>query len=236
MKLLVDSFDPAVPIGSLKPHPQNPNRGDVDAIADSIDELGYFGAVLAQIEHDDGSESRTIIAGEHRWRAAQDVGAETIPVLWHRCTDNEAKKVVLGDNRFTRLGVVDDRLVHRLLTELVDDNESLAGTGYDDDDFEDLTVAVEDAMRAASNEWEEEDEPGTEASPHHRTADTVVKVGEVRFIIDRDDYETWYESIRQAVGFNSRDINNEVRRRLGLPVPGAPVDVEEEPVEEGVDE
>ena len=38
MKTLSSTYDPAVGIDSLTAHPENPRRGDIEAVAQSIDE------------------------------------------------------------------------------------------------------------------------------------------------------------------------------------------------------
>lgn len=55
-------------VDSLQPHPQNANEGDVGAIVESIDENGFFGAVLVQ------ASTGRILAGKHRWASAIERG------------------------------------------------------------------------------------------------------------------------------------------------------------------
>lgn len=43
-----------LPVDALEPHPDNPRRGDVDAIAESIRHNGFFGAVLVQAPRGSG--------------------------------------------------------------------------------------------------------------------------------------------------------------------------------------
>lgn len=125
-----------VPIDSVEPHPRNVNEGDVGAIVESIDALGFYGACLVQ-----RSTSR-IIAGKHRWLAARDRGMTEIPVLWLDVTNDEAERIMLSDNRIARLGRDDDVQLLELLTELRT-RDSLPGTGFHDDDIEDLRRFVE---------------------------------------------------------------------------------------------
>ena len=63
------------PVDQLTPHPENPNRGDVEGIGESVVENGFFGAVLAQ------RSSGHILAGEHRWRAAKAKGLQKVPTV-----------------------------------------------------------------------------------------------------------------------------------------------------------
>lgn len=121
----------AFPIDELEPHPDNPNRGDVDTIAESIDANGFYGAVMVQ-------ESRKrIIAGEHRWRAARQEGMTKLPVILVDCDDDEALRIMLVDNRSAEKANRDDDILARLLSSLPE----LTGTGYDDDDLATLVAA-----------------------------------------------------------------------------------------------
>lgn len=61
-------------------------------------------------------------------------------------------------------------------------------------------------------------EPSTPTpEPELTPSDTVVKVGEHRFIIPRQDYLDWLEEVRGAVGFEPAAIRDEIRTRLGIP-------------------
>jgi hypothetical protein len=75
-----------VPIGSLKPHPRNPRRGDVGAIQASIGHHGFYGAVVAQ------RSTRRILAGNHRWLAAQAAGLTEVPVAWVDVDDEQTQR------------------------------------------------------------------------------------------------------------------------------------------------
>lgn len=119
------TWKPAYPIADLEPHPDNPRRGDVEAIGESIDAHGFYGAVLVQ-------ESRgRIIAGEHRWRAAQAKGMTKLPVVLIDCDDDEAKRIMLADNKLADSAGYDDATLASLLASLDD----LTGTGYTDDEM-----------------------------------------------------------------------------------------------------
>jgi len=111
-----------VPIDRLREHPSNPRRGNVDVIADSIDEHGFYGAVVAQ------RSTGFVLAGNHRLRAARAKGLTTVPTFLLDVDDDAARRILLVDNRASDLAEYDDELLRRLLAEL--DGE-YAGTGYD---------------------------------------------------------------------------------------------------------
>lgn len=232
MQILTHSFEPECPIDSVHPHPKNPNVGAIGELVDSIDAVGFYGAILCQRTHDDGSESRTILAGEHRWKGMKSQSAKTIPVLWIDCTDDVAERIVSGDNRLNRLGYVDDELQLELLQGIMDRTGDLDGTGFDDEDFERLVERVGDTLGEMLRPLEMEDDarddaggPSTEedaedatdeAVDEHEPADTVFKCGEYRWLVPRKQYLAWLEDIRQDVGFNNQDILAHLQQMLGL--------------------
>jgi hypothetical protein len=104
----------------LKEHPQNPNKGAVEIIDESIEENGWFGAVIAQ------RSTGYILAGNHRYRVARERGATSIPVIWKDIDDETALRILLVDNSSTRAGMIDEEQLHTILSSLT----SLDGTGY----------------------------------------------------------------------------------------------------------
>jgi DNA methylase/ParB-like nuclease domain len=116
------------PVASLTPHPRNPNRGALERIQESIAANGFYGAIIAQ------SSTRFILAGEHRWKAATEAKATVIPTIWVDCGEKEAIKIMLADNRLTRLGMDDPEVLASLLRELETQGD-LSGTGFSDDDY-----------------------------------------------------------------------------------------------------
>lgn len=224
MQILTHSFEPECPIGSVQPHPKNPNVGVMGELVGSMDAIGFYGAILCQRGHDDGSESRTILAGEHRWKGMKSQSATTIPVLWIDCSDDVAERIVSGDNRYNRLGYVDDELQLELLQGVMDRTGDLDGTGFDNEDFAELRARVADTLQEMAVEEDApavghlstESEGDTEDVDEHEPADTVFKCGEYRWLVPREKYLAWLEDIRQNVGFNNQDILAHLQDLLGL--------------------
>jgi DNA modification methylase len=126
MNILNSSYEPAVRIDSLTAHPENPRRGNIEAVAESIDANGFYGAVIAQVS------TRRILVGNHRWKAAQKRNSSFIPVLWIDCDDDRALRILLADNRTNDLAAYDDAMLVGLLQKLESETGSVVGTGYDD--------------------------------------------------------------------------------------------------------
>ncbi len=121
-----------VAIDAIKPHPRNPREGDVGAIHTSIDTNGFYGRVIAQ------KSTGFILAGNHRWQAMHQAGATEIPVEWIDVDDDHALRILLADNRTNDLASYNDDELASILQELADETGTLAGTGYDGDDLDEM--------------------------------------------------------------------------------------------------
>lgn len=126
------------PWGELKPHPDNPRNGDTDAIAESLRVNGQYRPIVI-------TEDGTILAGNHTYAAAGELGWDTLDavVLAIDPHSTEAKRIMLADNRTADLGRYDDGLLAGLLALLDDAEGGLLGTGYDADDLADLRRLAE---------------------------------------------------------------------------------------------
>lgn len=120
-----------VSVHDLTPHPKNPNRGRTDAIEESLQENGFFGAIVAQ------RSTGRVLVGHHRLEAAKEQGATQVPVLWVDVNDQRALKIMLADNRTAELAHRDAEALASLLSELNLDG-GLTGTGYEQDDLDKL--------------------------------------------------------------------------------------------------
>lgn len=144
-----------VALAKLREHPRNANEGDVGAIAASIEAHGFYGAVIVQ------RSTGFVLAGNHRLKVAQQAGAASLPVQYVDVDDETALRILVADNRTTRLGRDDDVLLSALLTELAATPAGLDGLGYDGDDLDRL---LGDLNRAA--------EPAVPDEPVTRPGDT----------------------------------------------------------------
>ena len=130
-EIINDGYE-VVPIGSLQPHPHNARHSDEDALSESLDALGFYGALL--VERPSGRRKRgRIVAGEHRWRRMRDEGATEIPVIWIDPDDDRALRILLADNRTTdrsaALGYDRPKLAEAL--GILRDRDVIEGTGYE---------------------------------------------------------------------------------------------------------
>lgn len=126
-----------VDIATLRPHPENPKNGDLEAIEESIATNGLYRPLYV-------TDEGTILAGNHTYAAALSLGAEQLPVLRLDVDTTQARRIMLADNRVADLGRYDDGLLLDLLAKIEDAEPDLGvtGTGYTDDDLELLRLAA----------------------------------------------------------------------------------------------
>lgn len=113
-------------------HPQNPRRGDVMAIADSIKANGFYGAIVVQ------RSTGYAIAGNHRLLAARRLSMQQVPVVVVDVDDDTALRIMLRDNRISDQATYNDHALLELLTELDATEAKLAGTGWADGELDAL--------------------------------------------------------------------------------------------------
>lgn len=125
MSAVIDqTFDPELPVEWIRPNPDNPNEGDEDSLNSSIDELGFYGAVLVRQVDEYEFE---LIGGEHRWRDRIKRGLTTIPaIIAHNVDDDAAMKMLLNDNEVTRRGQNNVAKLNKVLRGL----ESTKGVAF----------------------------------------------------------------------------------------------------------
>lgn len=84
-----------VPIDSISPRgdDEDANRGDKDAIGESVDANGFFGAIYVR------KADRKIIAGKTRWGQLRDRGDSECPVILLDVEPERADAINIADNR-----------------------------------------------------------------------------------------------------------------------------------------
>ncbi len=116
-------------VSEIKPYEKNPRQNDdaVDAVARSIQEFGFRQPIVLDAEG-------VIICGHTRWKAAQKLGLEEVPV--HVARDMAPEKVKayrIADNKLAEMATWDMALLPIELTELQGMNVDLSLLGFDAD-------------------------------------------------------------------------------------------------------
>jgi ParB/RepB/Spo0J family partition protein len=117
-----------VEIGSIQPNSYNPNmqtKDEFELLCTSMRRDGFTQPILVQ------REGRTIVDGEHRWRAAQVVGYTTVPVVFVTMTPEQMRIATLRHNRAR--GQENAELAAEVMRDLVT---------YQDVDLNDLSAEL----------------------------------------------------------------------------------------------
>jgi DNA modification methylase len=127
----------AVPIDTLKGLPGNPRIGDVDAVAKSLDRFGQRKPIV--VRQDDG----TIIAGNHTWQAAKQLGWTEIAVAYVGDDDVTASAYALADNRTAELGSYDEQALKDLIDQVASiDPDLVQDAGWADEAVAELVAKI----------------------------------------------------------------------------------------------
>lgn len=146
-----------VPVSQLKANTYNPNQQsvhDFDLLVKSIQEDGFTLPVVVNDGSLDPELTDMIIDGEHRWRAAQVLAMEAIPVIY-KGMDKAAMRVSTIRHNQAR-GSHDAVMEARLITDLagsVSKDELMAQLNLDEvelDVLRDKAVQYDDQKELAS--------------------------------------------------------------------------------------
>jgi hypothetical protein len=124
-------------IEDLHHHPRNPRRGDVELIAESLTLYGQTKPLIVQ-----SGPEMYVVAGNHTLKAARSLGWTEIGALVLPMSDEQALSYLLMDNATSDAAVNDDEGLLEVLRELSAAGK-LEGTGYTEDDVEDITAALD---------------------------------------------------------------------------------------------
>lgn len=109
------------PLETLQPYEGNAKRHtheNIDAIAKSIDELGFRNPILAW--HNEEGQA-VIVAGHGRAEAAKKLGIDKVPVVFvDDLSDEQRRMLTLADNQTTLMTGWDWELLNEELEELAD--------------------------------------------------------------------------------------------------------------------
>ena len=112
-----------IPVAELTYFPGNARRGNLAEIRKSVKRLGQYRSVV--VRH--APDGLVILAGNHTVRAMTAEGHQTAYCDVIRCTDDEAIRVNVADNRLSDIAGADPDELVQLLSYLDDD---YTGTGW----------------------------------------------------------------------------------------------------------
>jgi hypothetical protein len=130
----------SVAVESLKEFTGNPRKGNIKELVESLKANGQYKPIVVQ------KSTKQILAGNHLWKAAKELGWTEINIVEIDVDDANAKKIVATDNRLADLGAYDEKLLLDLLGDI-----DLTGTGYVPADVDDLLALLEEQ---STPEWQ----------------------------------------------------------------------------------
>lgn len=147
----------SVPLDTLEKWPGNARRGIVAGIKESIRVNGVFQPLIVQ------KSTNRIIAGNHRYDALvklheeePDKWGDRADVIILDVNDNRALKMNVADNKTSDDASWDTEALVAQLRAVLDDDGSLLGTGFAEDELDDLVSLIEaDDLDALADEFGE---------------------------------------------------------------------------------
>lgn len=128
-----------IAVDTLHEFEGNPRKGNVKELKLSLEANGQYKPIVVR------KDTHEILAGNHLWKAAKELGWTEIDAVIIDVTDEQAKKIVVADNRLADMGSYDEEALLNLLGEI-----DLTGTGYIPADVDDLLALIEEQ---AQPEW-----------------------------------------------------------------------------------
>lgn len=199
-KIAPDLKDLVVGIDTVHSHPSNPRRGDVPGIAESLNVNGQYAPIVVDLRNGN------ILAGNHTWKAAKSLGWDEIAVVHVEVDDQQAKRILLADNRTSDLATYDRGNLLGLIEQLSPD---LEGSGWDKRSLERLYQM---------EEFDGEDDifggGGMEQSGDEATTKKI-HVGKNLLLVEADYFNEWLGGIEEACGGKPEALLH-LRDLLGL--------------------
>lgn len=137
---LIDREVYSTPLSKLKLAIDNPRRGNVQKIAESLEELEQYRPIVVNKRVGTTYGDNSILAGNHTYRAAKHLGWKRIDVVFVDVDDVKAKKIIAADNRTAELGGYDPTVLAKFLEDMPD----LKGTGWSEPDLTDLLAQTQE--------------------------------------------------------------------------------------------
>ena len=137
MSKIADSLSGlAVPLSELRLMKDNPRKGNVAAVVKSYKTFGQLKPIVAR------KSTGEIIAGNHQFLAAKELGWAEIAVVWADIDESTARAYAVADNRTGELAEWD---VNALIASLQDLDSSLfEAAGFTLDELDDLKAILDE--------------------------------------------------------------------------------------------
>lgn len=186
--------DLTIPTGQLKIYPGNARRGDISAIADSLTVNGQYRPIVVS------SNTLHVLSGNHTYLAAMALGWEEIAAVLIDVDPETERLIVLADNKLAQRASYNMIELADLLAEVADNP---IGTGFNAEDITEILGKADEEASANQRVW---------VAIRHRPDEINWRIP-----CSVGAFETWLNELRGSVGASDEVVQNEIRRRLGLP-------------------
>jgi hypothetical protein len=122
-----------ISLSSLKPWDYNPRKNDhaVEAVAESVRTYGFNVPIICD-------QNLMIVAGHTRWKAAQKLGLEKVPVIVIEMDDVKRKAFAIADNKTGEIADWDFPKLEEVLETLKLENVDIKSLGFSSEEIEEL--------------------------------------------------------------------------------------------------
>lgn len=111
--------------------------GDVQLIKESLQHHGQYRPIVVQ------ASTNHILAGNHTFKAAKELGWDTIEATFIDVDNDKALRILLMDNRANDKATYDTDELVGLLDQLLNTDLELTGTGFSMGDLDDLLANID---------------------------------------------------------------------------------------------
>jgi ParB-like chromosome segregation protein Spo0J len=190
-----------VRLNDLVPYPQNPRRGDIQSIAESLSYHGQFKPIVVN------KKNNQILAGNHTYKAAKKLGWKQISVVYVDVTDEEGRRIMLADNRLNDLSNYNEPMLAEILKSF---EGNLEGTGFNEGDIASLERQIDKGGELFDSSTDK---------PESIQDDPLVRIAAWQFTINIIAYSAWQEQLMDEAEKSKPKAINIIRERLGIPKP-----------------
>ena len=138
------TYDEIVPTATLKPNPLNPNKHpqeQIEALGGIIRKAGWRNNITIS------TRSGLIVKGHGRLMAAQLEELAEVPVEYqHYASEAEELADLTADNRLAELAETDRAILAEVFAHIDTGEIDFSQSGYTEDEYEELTTALSEAI------------------------------------------------------------------------------------------
>lgn len=201
-------------INEIEPYEYNPRKNEraIESVANSIRSYGFMVPVVIDADN-------VLITGHTRIEAAKTLGMTEVTAIRAEHLSPEAvAQFRIIDNKVAEIAEWDHEMLATEIQKLAEYNVDWTQYGFNQNEIDCLGQMVADDCLETANLQTVASEASRSAEAVRAPAQTRFVFGEVVFFVPQAEYRRWLDGIRSLHDFDKEQIENEIRRRLGLPL------------------